>query len=129
VLIVDDDPIALSGGRMLLEELGCRVRTAAAAPGAEAEMAELREFPVLVLCDLWLSDDRSGIALLTRLRRLARAPFCGVLVSGDTRPETIQLCNDAGFALLHKPVAAERVHAIVVQFVQRCRALATEPSP
>jgi signal transduction histidine kinase/CheY-like chemotaxis protein len=128
VLIVDDDPIALAGTRALLEELGCRVRIATGAPGAEAEMSSLRDFPLLVLCDLWLSDDRSGIGLLTRLRHLARAPFHGVLVSGDTRPDTIELCNDAGFALLHKPVAAERVHAIVVQFARRCRLLATEAS-
>jgi signal transduction histidine kinase/CheY-like chemotaxis protein len=128
VLIIDDDPIALAGSRTLLTELGCSVRAATGVPGAEAEMTALRDAPLLVLCDLWLSDDRSGIGLLQRLRRLARAPFCGVLVSGDTRPETIQLATDAGFALLHKPVAAARVHAIVAQFAERCRSVATEPS-
>jgi CheY-like chemotaxis protein len=128
VLIVDDDPIALAGTRTLLTELGCRVRTATDASSAEAEMTRLADAPLLVLCDLWLFDDRSGIRLLQRLRRRARGPFCGVLVSGDTRPETIELATDAGFALLHKPVAAARVQAIVLQFAERCRAVASEPS-
>ena len=125
-LIVDDDPIALAGSRALLEELGCRVHAAADAPAAEAAMDALRGVPVVVLCDLWLSDEHSGIGLLQRLRRMARAPFCAVLVSGDTRPETIQLANDAGFLLLHKPVAPARVRGIVQQFNERCRLLATE---
>jgi hypothetical protein len=29
---------------------------------------------------------------------------------------------------LHKPVAAARVQAIVAQFAERCRSVATEPS-
>jgi signal transduction histidine kinase/CheY-like chemotaxis protein len=128
VLIVDDDPIALAGTRTLLTELGCRVRTATEPSSAEAEMTALGDAPLLVLCDLWLFDDRSGIGLLQRLRRRAGGPFCGVLVSGDTRPETIELATDAGFALLHKPVAAARVQAIVLQFAERCRAVASEPS-
>ncbi len=129
VLIVDDDPIALSGSRVLLEELGCSVTTATDAASAQSAIERLGSAPVLVLCDLWLSDDRSGMGVLQRLRRLARAPVYGVLVSGDTRPETIQLARDAGFALLHKPVSPARMRAIVMQFAARGRALAIEPAP
>jgi DNA-binding response OmpR family regulator len=69
------------------------------------------------------------MGVLQRLRRLARAPVYGVLVSGDTRPETIQLARDAGFALLHKPFSPARMRAIVMQFAARGRALAIEPAP
>jgi CheY-like chemotaxis protein len=129
VLIVDDDPIALSGSRVLLEELGCSVTTATDAASAQSAIERLGSAPVLVLCDLWLSDDRSGMGVLQRLRRLARAPVYGVLVSGDTRPETIQLARDAGFALLHTPVSPARMRAFVMQFAARGRALAIEPAP
>jgi CheY-like chemotaxis protein len=128
VLVVDDDPIALSGSRVLLDELGCRVATACDVASAQAAIEALGRAPVLVLCDLWLSDERSGIGVLQRLRRLAHGPFCGVLVSGDTRPETIQLARDAGFALLHKPVSPARMRAVVMQFIGEGRALASEPA-
>ena len=128
VLVVDDDEIALAGTRALLVDLGCRVTTATDAASAEAALKAIGDPPVLVLCDLWLSDEHSGIALLQRLMAMTAVPIYGILMSGDTRPETIRSAKDAGFALLHKPVAPARLRALVTYFATRRRSAAMEGS-
>ena len=121
VLVVDDDRLVLAGTRALLEKLGCRVVTAHDAAGAEAALRAIDERFVLVLCDLWLSDRDSGIALLRGLAAMTPVSVYGVVVSGDTSPETIQLARDAGFELLHKPVSPARLRAVVTHFASKRR--------
>jgi two-component system, sensor histidine kinase len=95
---------------------------------ARAALAAIADRPVLVFCDLWLSDERSGIVLLQTLATLARGPFCGILISGDTRPETIQAARAEGFPLLHKPVAPAKLRAAVAYASAR-RSGVSNPEP
>jgi len=120
-LVIDDDPLVLAGNRALLEELGCQVTTVSDAEGAKAAISSFSDKPVLVLCDLWLSNERSGIELLQRLPTLTKAPISGILISGDIRPETMQMAKAAGYVLLHKPVSPARLRAVVTQFAWKVR--------
>jgi DNA-binding NtrC family response regulator len=86
-------------------------------------METLRGRSVLVLCDLWLPKGESGIDVLPRLAALTTAPFSGIVISGDTRPETIQAVKAAGLPLLHKPLAASKLRALVMQFAGHVRAV------
>ena len=121
VLVVDDDLLVLAGNRALLEELGCQVTTVSDGQGAESALAALGDQSVLVFCDLWLSDKRSGIDLLERLAALTTTPISGILISGDTRPETIQLAKASGYPLLHKPVSPSKLRAVVTHFAWKMR--------
>ena len=120
VLVVDDDPLVLSGNRALLEELGCQVTTVSDAEGARAALAALPGKSVLVLCDLWLPGGRNGIELLQELPLTGRS-ISGILISGDTRPETMQAAKAAGYPLLHKPVSPAKLRAVVSQFAGKLR--------
>jgi signal transduction histidine kinase/CheY-like chemotaxis protein len=113
VLVVDDDPLVLASNRALLTELGCEVITANNGDAAQAALAAMAGKFVLVLCDLWLSDDQSGIDVLHRLAALTTMSVSGILISGDTRPETIRAAREAGFPLLHKPVSPAKLRAVV----------------
>lgn len=126
ILVVDDDPLVLAGNKALLTELGCDVITVSDGPSARAAMAALNRKPVLVLCDLWLSDELSGIDLLQQLATLTTAPFSGILISGDTRPETIRAAKEASYPLLHKPVPPARLRAVLTHFAWKMR---KTPSP
>jgi CheY-like chemotaxis protein len=59
----------------MLEDFGCDVKTPGDGQSAQANLAAMGDKPVLVLCDLWLSDNENGIELLraiidtTRRRR------------------------------------------------------------
>jgi signal transduction histidine kinase len=121
VLVIDDDPLVLAGNQALLEDMGCTVTAVRDAPDALAALAAMGGRAVLALCDFWLPDERGGIDLLQRLSALTTSPFSGILISGDTRPETIQAAKSAGFPLLHKPVAPARLRAVVMQFAWTVR--------
>ena len=121
VLVVDDDELVLAGNRGLLEELGCQVTTVTDRDGAEAALVSLSDKPVLVLCDLWLAEDQDGIDLLRRLAALTTSPISGILISGDTRPETIEAARLAGYPLLYKPVSPAKLRAVVMHFAASLR--------
>jgi CheY-like chemotaxis protein len=116
VLVIDDDPLVLAGNRALLEELGCEVTTVADGDAAQSALAAFGGRPALVLCDLWLSEGQNGIELLQRLSALTVAPNSCILISGDTRPETIDAASAAGYPLLHKPVSPAHLRAVVMHF-------------
>ena len=123
VLVVDDDPLVLSGNRVLLEELGCSVQTVANARDALDAVAALDGTPLLVLCDMWLGDGDNGIELLRRMSALTGAPVSAILVSGDTGPQTLAAAADAGYALLHKPVSPAKLRAAVMNLASTLRTL------
>jgi len=121
VLVVDDDALVLASNRALLEQMGCGVITVTDAKSALSMFTALSDKPVLVLCDLWLSDNENGIDLLRRLSSMTAAPVSGILVSGDTRPESVAAARAAGFPILHKPVSPAKLRAVVMQFAWRTR--------
>lgn len=123
VLVVDDDPLVLAGSRALLEEFGCVVSTVSDGAAARAMLTGRGPSPVLVLCDMWLSSDQNGIELLQALSLANGAPVSGILISGDTRPETIEAARAAGYPLLHKPVAPAKLRAVVMHFASNVREL------
>jgi CheY-like chemotaxis protein len=121
VLVVDDDPLVIAGNRALLEELGCAVSTASTGRLAAAALASGGSEPVLVLCDMWLADGENGIELLRRLAALTGPRISGILISGDTSPETLAAATQAGFVLLHKPVSPAKLRAVVMNFAWKLR--------
>ena len=125
VLVVDDDPLVLASNRGLLEEMGCEVTAVADGESALSTLEARSGKPVLVLCDLWLSGGENGIDLLQRLSAMTVSPISGILISGDTRPETVAAARTAGFPLLHKPVSPAKLRAVVMQFAWRMREFTT----
>jgi len=121
VLVVDDDALVIASNRALLEEMGCAVSTASNGRIAQAELAAHPAEPVLVLCDMWLADGENGIDLLRRLAALTDARVSGILISGDTSPETLAAATQAGYALLHKPVSPAKLRAVVMNFAWKLR--------
>jgi signal transduction histidine kinase/CheY-like chemotaxis protein len=125
VLVVDDDPLVLASNRALLEELGCDVTTVTSGRLAHDALAGSND-PVLVLCDMWLTDGENGIDVLRRLAALTPARISGILISGDTGPETLSAATAAGYALLHKPVSPAKLRAVVMNFAWKLRDMGAE---
>jgi signal transduction histidine kinase/ActR/RegA family two-component response regulator len=114
VLVVDDDPLVVAGSRAVLEDLGCSVRSAGGTAEALAAVRAHAGSPLLVLCDMWLAPGENGIDLLRRIHELTVARISGLLVSGDTGPETQAAAAAAGYPLLHKPVSPAKLRAAVM---------------
>ncbi|MGC2856439.1 CHASE domain-containing protein [Novispirillum sp. DQ9] len=104
VLVVDDEEMVRDALRVMLEDWGCTVRTAADAAGAlDAYTASGGRLDVVVT-DYRLRDNRTGVQLMDRLNLHAGRQVPAILLTGDTAPERIAEAAGAGHVILHKPV-------------------------
>ena len=116
VLVLDDERSVRRGVRLLLEELGCECTEAASTD--EALQAVALERPDIVLADMRLRGDDSGIAAVRAIRQ-AVGPVPALLVSGDTAPNRLQEASRAGIRLLHKPVSMELLRRAIEEAIQK----------
>ncbi len=104
VLVIDDEAAVRAGTQALLNRMGCDVTLAASIAEAEALTAD--HPPDLVLADLRLRAQESGITAVHRLRQ-QHPHLAAIIITGDTAPDRLQQAQAAGLQVLHKPVAAD----------------------
>lgn len=111
VLLIDDDPVARDATDGLLVHWGCDVR--AASCGADAlRLLSGTIRPRLIICDYHLANGELGTDVIRQLRVLAHHDIPAVIVSADA---TQTLRNAAaGLHLLHKPLNAARLRALLL---------------
>jgi CheY-like chemotaxis protein len=114
VLVVDDEAEIRDGMKALLEAMGCRATLAEGT--AEAVSAARAAKPDLVLADFRLRDVDNGIATVRAIRELYPS-VPAVLISGEIEAERLREAEQAGIALLHKPVPAETLKRTIAEVV------------
>ena len=101
VLVIDDERHVRLGMKTLLEGMGCR---ATVAEGTSRAVEEARaDRPDVVVADFRLRGDDDGITAVRSIRELY-PELPAILLSGDTAPDRLREAEEAGIALLHKPV-------------------------
>ena len=113
IVVIDDDALVLEGMRGLLRSWGCRVVTAGSDSAALAALAEPEQRPDLIISDYHLSDGKTGIEVIERLRNAFSAPIPAFLISGDIAPERLRQARARGYYMLHKPVGPMRLRAML----------------
>ena len=103
ILVIEDDSMQREALRMLLEESGHDVLSAADAEDAIrlVEAAPLK--PTLIISDLRLPGPLSGVEAITKLRALIGGRVPAILATGDTGEPQLRRIASAGAAVLHKP--------------------------
>jgi signal transduction histidine kinase len=115
VLVVDDEAAIRLGMRTLLEAMGCR---AILADGTEHALAAARATrPDLVLADFRLRGTDDGIAAVRAIRALY-PDVPAILVSGDIAADRLREAEQAGIALLHKPVPLETLKRAIAEAIE-----------
>jgi signal transduction histidine kinase/CheY-like chemotaxis protein len=122
-LVVDDDADARDAVAGLLASWGWRV--VAAADGDDAIAGLAGASPDLVISDYRLADDELGTEVIQRVRTACGTDVSAVVVSGDVTVEIREAVHRAGLHLLHKPLQAARLRALL----QHLRSPRIEPSP
>ncbi|WP_119681518.1 PAS domain S-box protein [Indioceanicola profundi] len=112
VLVVEDDQMVAAGLRMALEDWGLDVTLAHSVAEARAAAADQR-FD-LVISDFQLPDGDGFGAIPASCSGTAGRT---VLLTGDTRPETLRRAHEAGFCLLTKPVDIRALREAVRRIV------------
>jgi signal transduction histidine kinase/CheY-like chemotaxis protein len=113
IVVIDDDPLALSGMDGLLRSWGCRVITSGSGDAALRRLAGQDRPPDLIVSDYHLADGKTGVEAIELLRGACRTPVSAFLVSGDTSSETRPAADANGLHMLHKPVDPMMLRALL----------------
>jgi CheY-like chemotaxis protein len=79
-----------------------------------AAIGEIERYPDLIVADLRLADDRSGIDAVRQLRHELGVPIPAIIVSGDTGTRADRDARAAGLMLLPKPVVGATLRAAAI---------------
>jgi len=117
VMIAEDNELVSGAMRLLFEETGHRVTTAATIVAA---VAAASSDPVdLLLLDLGLADG-DGLEVLAELRARGQVPRISVALTGREEPEVIARCKAAGCQeVLLKPVPTRELLRRVEEWLRR----------
>lgn len=104
VLVVDDEEPIREGLRLLLQEWGYQVITAADAAQAENAVSALEGRVDLVLTDLHLGPGPGGSDVITAVRRLCEREVPAILITGDATGQALREVVAGSDPVLFKPV-------------------------
>ncbi len=128
VLVIDDEPSILSGIRYLLRSWGCEVVTAEDRVQALEAAGTWATPPDIVISDLRLRDNESGLDVLAALDEHygseRREPFPRLLITGETRSDRLREIMAAKIPVLYKPVSPEQLREAMVAVWTSSRTLA-----
>lgn len=113
IAVVEDEAIVLVGYQMLFESWGYDVVAVASADEALARLSALARAPDLVVADYRLKHGRTGVEAIRAIQAAWGDAVPGILVTGDTGADRLREAAASGLPLLHKPVNAQQLQALI----------------
>lgn len=110
-LVVDDDPAILDALGCLLRQWGMEVHLLSNLHQVEHS---LQVAPDVVLADFQLLNGENGLMVAQEVHRRWGTQVPVVLITGDTRTPTILALRESGLPILHKPVRASQLCALLM---------------
>jgi signal transduction histidine kinase/CheY-like chemotaxis protein len=109
ILAIEDETSVRVALRRLLKEKGIAATVVATAGDALAAIREQGLNPDLLLCDYNLRGSPDGVTTIRQLRAALRRDVPAVVMTGDTRTQTVNSIAAQGVAVLIKPFMAEQL--------------------
>lgn len=109
-LVVDDDPNVLDALGNLLRQWGMGL---AVASNLQQAREALRIEPDIVLADYQLQNGETGLMVADEVRSRWGKHIPVVLITGDTRTETIKALRSSAYPVLHKPVRVAQLRSLL----------------
>ena len=117
IALIDDDAAIINGMQNLLQQWGARTVAGQTADEICMLVGQSKQPPDILIIDYHLAG---GATADTAIREFGRAfgPSLPVLIiTGDTSAERIIAAYQAGYILLHKPVAPERLRLGIEELI------------
>ena len=111
ILVIDDEASVRMGMQSLLDSWGCKC--VAVTDAKEALQALNGSAPDFIIADLRLRGEETGIDAIRMLRSQLGDAIPAVLISGDTATEQLRKVSAAGLTMMHKPLKAVRLRALL----------------
>lgn len=114
IYLIEDDAENREGLRLLFQSWEYRHVIVADVADLLADATTAAHKPDLIISDYRLRDHQTGIDAITRLHAHYEDDWiAAVLVTGDTDPHLLAQAAAHGWPLLHKPLAAEQLKAMI----------------
>ena len=114
-LVVDDDPAILNALGHLLQQWGMQ---AVRVSGMDQLAGAIEQAPDVVLADYQLQGGETGLMVAQAVRQRWGGNIPVVLITGDTRTETIRALRQSGYPILYKPVRAEQLRGVLEKLLR-----------
>jgi CheY-like chemotaxis protein len=113
IIVIDDEESVRLGMQSLLESWGCKCVAAMDSAEALQSLNGSRRAPDFIIADLRLRGESTGIDAIRELRAQLGESIPAVLISGDTATEQLRKVSAAGLTMMHKPLKAVRLRALL----------------
>jgi CheY-like chemotaxis protein len=113
IIVIDDEESVRLGMQSLLESWGCKCVAATDSAEALRNINGKGRAPDFIIADLRLRGDSTGIDAIRELRAELGSSIPAVLISGDTATEQLRKVSTAGLTMMHKPLKAVRLRALL----------------
>ncbi|MCJ1881467.1 hybrid sensor histidine kinase/response regulator [Pseudomonas nitroreducens] len=114
IYVIEDDAENREGLRLLFQSWEYRHVIVADVADLLADPTAAAQKPDLIISDYRLRDHQTGIDAIARLHGHYEDDWiAAVLVTGDTDPQLLAQASAHGWPLLHKPLAAEQLKAMI----------------
>lgn len=117
VLLVDDERDVLQALSGYLELRGAYVLCAGSGEEALELMRQQATLPDLVISDFRLGTGDDGVSLLSGLRIQYR-DLPGIILTGESSPDTLRILAESGFPMLSKPVHPQELEALIARVLR-----------
>lgn len=118
LLLVDDERDVLMALAGYLELRGAEVILASSSREAEAALRHERVQPDLIVTDYRLGTDDDGVSLLNLLRALYGPSLPGIILTGESSPETLRILAGSGYPMLSKPVHPQDLESLIAEVLR-----------
>lgn len=116
VLVVDDEPAIRDALGYLLRQWGLEVHLL---HNLDQVVHEGEAVPDIVLADYQLQNGETGLMVVREVHKRWGTHVPIVLITGDTCTETIRALTQSGLPVLHKPVRAHQLRALLAALLQQ----------
>lgn len=128
ILVVDDNNINLRVMQGLLEKDSHRIVTALSAEAALKEIAAINFDVILMDMEMPVVDGLEATRMIRKLPDATKAQIPVVAMTGNTRPEDIQRCRDAGMQdHVAKPINPELLRKALANVMRNRKPVGATP--
>ncbi|MBT6219570.1 MAG: PAS domain S-box protein [Rhodospirillaceae bacterium] len=113
ILVIDDDPTVLESLQLRLEAWNHKTIAANSLDHAQDLIDKNKTCPDVIISDLRLSEEMDGVQVIEKLRTAQKIRIPGIILTGDTSPDRLKYIEQAGLSVLHKPIKADSLAAIL----------------
>ena len=117
IAVIDNDENVLDGMKALLGKWGCDIISGISADIALAQLIEQDKTPDIIIADYHLNGEDTGIEAIKEIRAEFICPVPAIIITSDRDAGLEEMLKTGELPLIHKPVVAANLHALIRHLV------------